>query len=185
MPNYKSIGQYTSACTKSGLTQRQKVKVGQFFAFSYNYEEDENNKELPFYDKKPLAYIYKIKDNEVYGLNLHHIPIKLREDFIKHFLNEPNETQVSIIQKVKNKIRKLFSSSGKAKRSGFKEITKDYAELYAIFSKTDVMVRHYKKDEIVNSYAISNDYILELSKYFADTYHHATYKEAMKNYSNK
>ena len=87
------------------ITKTENIVNGYFYAFTYKARSTEQ-------DVDPFPLIYCIRPgekdlNNFIGLNLHHLPVKLREELIKgmqktkNFLNEPrtifSETELNTL----------------------------------------------------------------------------------------
>lgn len=81
-----NIGSFEAAT--AGLPRsRVRLEPGRLLTFTYN---PKTKKTLPFYDVYPLILVMQIERKFIYGLNLHYLPPRLREDMLKDLKVERN-----------------------------------------------------------------------------------------------
>ena len=72
------------------LEQVPTALPGKMYMFWYNAKHSET---LPFYDKFPLIILMDTAPGGMVGLNLHYLPISLRQTFFYGLLNRVNNTK--------------------------------------------------------------------------------------------
>ncbi len=81
---------------------------GELYSFRYNPKYE---KELLFYDGHPLIIYLSHKDStHIYGLNIHFLPMKLREKLFREFEYRSNDGKIipSTLLKGLNLLKRLF-----------------------------------------------------------------------------
>jgi hypothetical protein len=73
------------------------MKPGQFYTFEYDSKLYEN-KELPFYDERPVILVVSKNNKYVLGLNMNYLPIRQQKRFInklkKRYPNQWDENKI-------------------------------------------------------------------------------------------
>jgi len=78
---------------------RRRVFPGHLYFFEYKAETES----LPYYDKYPLVYVFKVSGTEFYGANLHYINYKKRQIVIEKLQKDLIDMPKKIIHKYLNK----------------------------------------------------------------------------------
>jgi hypothetical protein len=78
---------------------RRRVFPGHLYFFEYKAETES----LPYYDKYPLVYVFKVSGSEFYGANLHYINYKKRQIVIEKLQKDLIDIPKKIIHKYLNK----------------------------------------------------------------------------------
>ena len=183
MANYKNLNEYKTQIKKNGTVAT--FQEGYFYSYDYDFIKDPKNSQLQYYDKMPLSLVYSIKGDDFWGFNLHHFPVAFREDILVYLFGKDwwrKSNKRSIFKSIKDKKKRMFTSKGKPIASEFKKITTDYKTLMDALSDVSFIVRRYKISRKSNHIRINQDFMPELIKYTADTYHSSGYDKAMRNF---
>lgn len=188
MANFNSLSEYEKQVKQWGQTS--KIKAGYFFSYNYAFIKDKKNPQLKYYDTMPLAFVYYVKGDDFWGINLHHAPVEFREDILRYLFGDKwMDSQEGFFGKakqvaatIKQKLKRLFTSKGTPKKTEFKKISKNYKQLMKVYSDASLMVRRYKVSRSTESYTINSTGMPLLMQYTAPTYYKSTYKAAMKNF---
>jgi hypothetical protein len=173
-PNYKSLSAYNRWLKINGI-KTSDIKAGNIYAYDYDFRK--HYKDVKYYDKSPYCYVYFVDGDDYWGLNLHFLPVKMREEMITYL--EGAKTKRGLLQRIKG----LFKKNGKVNVKNIKKISKkNYKQFKAVFSATGLIIRHYKKSRNNEVRIIPNEKVLEGSKYIANTYEGVTYSERMSKF---
>ncbi len=82
--------------------------IGKMYMFFYDPKHKET---LPYYDRFPLVFPFKMTNDGFYGLNLHYIHPMLRAKLMDAFLSITNNTAFDETTKIKMNYNLLNSSS--------------------------------------------------------------------------
>jgi hypothetical protein len=106
---------------RSQLVPRLNIKsIGKMYMFFYDPKHKET---LPYYDRFPLIFPFKMLNDGFYGLNMHYIHPMLRAKLMDAFLQITNNTAYDDTTRIKLKYSLLTSS---AKYKFFKPCVKRY-----------------------------------------------------------
>jgi hypothetical protein len=106
---------------RSHLVPRLNIKsIGKMYMFFYDPKHKET---LPYYDRFPLIFPFKMLNDGFYGLNMHYIHPMLRAKLMDAFLQITNNTAYDDTTRIKLKYSLLTSS---AKYKFFKPCVKRY-----------------------------------------------------------
>jgi len=183
MANYKNLTEYKTQIKKNGTVAA--FQEGYFYSYDYDFIKDPKNAQLQYYDKTPLALVYSIKGDDFWGFNVHHCPVEFREDIIRYIFGDDwwkKHTNRSIFNKIKDKLKRMFTSKGKPIATEFKKITHNYKTLMDVYSDSSLLVRRYKMSKKSNVIRIREDFLPELIKFTPDTYYASSYDKAMRNF---
>jgi hypothetical protein len=94
---------------KAQLVPRLNVRsIGKMYMFFYDPKHKET---LPYYDRFPLIFPFKMLNDGFYGLNMHYIHPMLRARLMDAFLQITNNTAFDDTTKIKMSYQLLNSSS--------------------------------------------------------------------------
>ena len=97
-----------------------KIKPGSMYLYYYDPKWKE---ELPFYDRFPLVFPFRVEGDRFWGLNLHYIPLPLRAKLMDALYDLANNSRYDEKTRLVLSYRLLESSS---KFKGFGPCVKQY-----------------------------------------------------------
>lgn len=94
---------------KENMTsQKTQIIPGQMYMYYYDPKYKE---ELPFYDKFPLIFPFRVKSDRFWGLNLHYLPLPLRAKLMDELYDLSNNKRYDETTKLKLSWQLLNASS--------------------------------------------------------------------------
>lgn len=97
-----------------------KLKLGNLYMFYYDAKHKET---LPYFDRFPLIYPFRIKNDRFWGINLHYLPLPLRAKLMDALYDITNNTRFDESTKLMMTYKVLNASS---KFKWFKPCVKEY-----------------------------------------------------------
>ena len=97
-----------------------KLKLGNLYMFYYDAKHKET---LPYFDRFPLIYPFKIQNDRFWGINLHYLPLPLRAKLMDALYDITNNTRFDESTKLMMTYKLLNTSS---KFKWFKPCVKEY-----------------------------------------------------------
>lgn len=152
--------------TRSDFTNQKREKNSMSFGKLYCYVYDAKTKdELPYWDKFPLVFPISPteKRNGFYGLNLHYIPIQIRNRFLYTLYKIMNNTRYDNTTKLKlsyDYILSLGSFDQALAKVAFKHYLLDHVKSYFIYIEPDewpiamyLPMENWQKQSMANVYS--------------------------------
>jgi hypothetical protein len=97
-----------------------KLKLGNLYMFYYDAKHKET---LPYFDRFPLIYPFRIANDRFWGINLHYLPLPLRAKLMDALYDITNNTRFDESTKLMMTYKILNASS---KFKWFKPCVKEY-----------------------------------------------------------
>jgi len=147
------------AYLKENAKKTNKIRVGKFYSFFYNYKTDYDYDIIKFFDYFPLVFIFDITPSSsahFKGLNFHHLPVPFRKKIINGM----------------KKIDKNLENLKIISYNNLKQINK--------FSPN--AIRNYIADSADLVFEIPPEKVEEIILLATETYDSVSYKQRMANF---
>jgi hypothetical protein len=166
--SYADLSEYRRKLLQYPKESVGAMRTGYMYAFYYDFDvTDYSNDIVRYFDHLPLAFITQVisKHNMMQGINLHHMPLKIREMWHQRI-------------KFVARIGQMLRLGRKIDRMSWL----NYQRMVIIFRDSKYAVRNYKIGNIKDVRQIPLDQIDELMQYYAQTYYGASYSQMVSQF---
>lgn len=172
--NYESVNKFWEY-VRNNCEPSKVFKPGTFMTYSYHFKTegiDNWQQRYKMYDYFPITFIFASHPNGFTGLNIHHIPLKARVEWLyrlKQISTKFNET-IPFID---------FEEGNSYKLNGL-----NYPLIINILRKSKVAIRRYKYAGILQPRIVNLAIIDEIAKFISKTYLNASITDINKRYNS-
>jgi len=169
--SYADLSEYRRKLLQYPKISVGAMRTGSMYAYYYDFDVEQYSLDiLKYFDHMPLTFITQIiiKHNMLQGINLHHMPLEIREVWYKRIM--------FVIH-----IGRLLQMGKKIDRVSWL----NYQRMVMIFRDSKYAVRNYKIDNIKEVRQIPLDQIDNLINYYARTYYGASYSQVVTQFKQQ
>jgi len=169
--SFNDLAEYRRKILSYSKVATGTIRPGNMYAYGYEFDETKYSDDIiKFFDHMPLSFIVQVipKHDIVQGVNLHHMPLQIREMWFK---------RIKLVTKIGN----LLRLGKKVDRISWI----NYQRMNMIFRESKYAVRNYKIDNIRDLRLIALEDVEELLQYYAQTYYSTSYPQIVSQFAKQ